>query len=256
MTAKSASWLGRRVPSAPDEVCYEATFRGGRLLFLDDYRIEGAAVIPGVFHLASVVAAAGEAFGPGPYHLDAITLREPLILGTSDARTVRLLLMQADEATAAFHVSSAPGRRGVGCDLVGRPHGGPCPLRAAVARVAGPRRCHSLRSAERVPGFMRRGLPRRLRAGRQVQVSPGSGWIECAWTARPRGALAKLDAPGEREADPARLLSGLLAACVRLVCIVLPEGPLYMPKGLERLRFHDRESPELVPRAAPARRAR
>jgi hypothetical protein len=210
---------------------------------LSDHRIQGVAVVPGAYHLASVLSAAGETFGTGPFHLEEITLPEPFVLPAGDVRTVRLSLAQADEGKAAFHVSSRPA---VAEDeaITWAVHAAG-KVRSAQRVLVWPTREHVPLPAWQIgcQELSANEFCGRLTWGDQVHVGPGFGWIERAWI-RENEALGKLRPAGEAEADAAPFHPGLLSDCFRLVCATLPaaslDRPLYLPEGMDRLRFHAR----------------
>ena len=102
--------LGRYFNSAyPAETHFwEVTLDKGALPYLDDHRIEGAAVLPASVYVEIALAAAAEAFLSQSFVLRDIEFRRALFLPNGGTRTIQVVLSPDADGTAPIHIYSCP----------------------------------------------------------------------------------------------------------------------------------------------------
>ncbi len=112
-TPKSATGnplLGRHFNSAyPAETHFwEVTLDKSALPYLDDHRIEGAAVLPASVYVEIALAAAAEVFPSRSFVLRDVEFRRALFVPDGGTLTIQVILsLQADE-TSSIHIYSCP----------------------------------------------------------------------------------------------------------------------------------------------------
>jgi myxalamid-type polyketide synthase MxaE and MxaD len=106
------SLLGRHFKSAQTETHFwEGALDRIALLYLDDHRIEGAAVLPASVYVEMALAAAGEVFASQSFVLKDVEFRRALFLPDGATRTIQVILSPGADGTASVHIYSCP--RGV-----------------------------------------------------------------------------------------------------------------------------------------------
>jgi amino acid adenylation domain-containing protein len=107
--------LGRRVTLAhpAQHHVWETQLDLRQLAYLDDHRVQGAAVLPGTGYIEIALAAAAEVFGPGTRHLSDITFKHLLFLSSDSPRTLQVILTPDAQGEVSFHVYSRPAGDGV-----------------------------------------------------------------------------------------------------------------------------------------------
>lgn len=102
--------LGRRLGSAErsGEYFWETQIDTRRLPYLDDHRVGGSVLFPGMGYVEMAVAAARDLL-PGPGHtLSHVVFRRPLFLFEDQPRTVQTVLSPGGVDRATFKISSRP----------------------------------------------------------------------------------------------------------------------------------------------------
>jgi myxalamid-type polyketide synthase MxaE and MxaD len=109
--AGSHPLLGRHFLSAhPAETHFwQTTLDKNSRPYLDDHRIHGGAVLPASAYVEMALAAAIEVFGTQPVALKDIEFRKALFLPEGGTHTIQVILSQAAEGAASFHIYSCPG---------------------------------------------------------------------------------------------------------------------------------------------------
>jgi amino acid adenylation domain-containing protein len=102
--------LGRRVTLAHPEQyhVWETELDLHQLAYLDDHRVQGAAVLPGTGYVEIALAAAAEVFGHGPRYLGDITFKHLLFLSSESPRTLQVILTPNAHGEVSFQIYSRP----------------------------------------------------------------------------------------------------------------------------------------------------
>jgi acyl transferase domain-containing protein/acyl-CoA synthetase (AMP-forming)/AMP-acid ligase II/acyl carrier protein len=87
---------------------WETELVPGRLPFLTEHRLQGAAVIPATVYVEMALAAGEEVFGAGACELADLSFTKALFVTTHDPRTVQLVLAPEPGGGATFRISSRP----------------------------------------------------------------------------------------------------------------------------------------------------
>jgi len=99
--------LVRRLPSPLKEIQFECKIGVALWGELADHRIYDRVLVPGAWHLATVLAAAREVIGPGDIKLADVVFPQALVLGEEELRTVQLIFTPAAEGDSfSFQVCS------------------------------------------------------------------------------------------------------------------------------------------------------
>jgi acyl transferase domain-containing protein/NAD(P)-dependent dehydrogenase (short-subunit alcohol dehydrogenase family) len=97
--------LGRRLASPLPQTQFESQLSGTVPAFIDDHRIGGVVLLPGVAGIEMAVAAAVELFGPGPHAIENIVFREAMIFA-DDTRIVQTIVDPIEGGTPRFQIQS------------------------------------------------------------------------------------------------------------------------------------------------------
>jgi acyl transferase domain-containing protein len=97
--------LGRRLVSPLPQVQFESRLSAAEPAFIDDHRIGGVVLLPGVAGIEMAVAAAGQVFGPGRHAIEDIVFREAMIFG-GGVRIVQTIVEPSDNGTSRFQIQS------------------------------------------------------------------------------------------------------------------------------------------------------
>ena len=110
MSATGNPLLGRHFSSAhPAETHFwEVTLDKSALPYLDDHRIEGAAVLPASVFLEIALAAAAEAFPSQAFALKDLEFRRALFLPDGGTPTIQVILSPDADGTSSIHIYSSP----------------------------------------------------------------------------------------------------------------------------------------------------
>jgi acyl transferase domain-containing protein/acyl carrier protein len=87
---------------------WEVTLDKRALPYLDDHRIEGAAVLPASAYVEMALAAAVEAFGAQSFTLKNIEFHRALFLPDGETRLLQLILAPGTDGAPAFQIYSRP----------------------------------------------------------------------------------------------------------------------------------------------------
>ncbi len=204
--------------------------------WLSDHRVFGRVVVPGAFHLATVLAAAEQVDGHGVLSLTDVVFPQALALDETGLRRVQLVVRPAENAAAAFElISLADGHEEAGAWAV-----------HATGRLAS--RLGDRGAAPRIDALRRRcpqQLPGErlyeLLAAERLELGPGFRWIETVFRGE-REALARMAAPPLPELDAYPLHPALLDACFQVVAATVnpDEAGTFAPFRIERLTLHRR----------------
>ncbi len=97
--------LGRRLASPLPQTQFESRLSGADPAFINDHRIGGVILLPGVAGIEMAVAAAAELFGPGQHAIEDIVFREAMIFADS-ARIVQTIVDPIENGTSRFQIQS------------------------------------------------------------------------------------------------------------------------------------------------------
>jgi myxalamid-type polyketide synthase MxaE and MxaD len=231
---------GRRVPSPGREIQFASALSVARQPYMDDHRVFGSVVVPGAFHVAALISAAEEAFGPSVFSLEGMEFQRALVLEEGKTHRLHLLLSPA-EATGEFSFQSASpavaeqggeetwrihatGRLRVG---EGAPASSFMPLADARARCTQARPLADIYENLKVRG---------------IDLGPDFAWVTELWRGEGE-ALGVIQRPSSMGADSFPLHPSLVDGCFQVLLAAGPtleEGKAYVPFSVERIRFHRR----------------
>jgi acyl transferase domain-containing protein/acyl carrier protein len=97
--------LGRRLASPLPQTQFESRLSGTAPAFINDHRIGGVVLLPGVAGIEMAVAAAIELFGPGSHAVEDIVFREAMIFADS-TRVVQTIVDPVENGTSRFQIQS------------------------------------------------------------------------------------------------------------------------------------------------------
>ena len=99
--------LGRRLRSPLfEDIVYENRLKIEELPYLKDHRIFGTAVLPATAYIEMGMAAAKDAFGPGPHRLEEMVIGEALVLPDEQNRIVQTILKPVESGLAPIEFYS------------------------------------------------------------------------------------------------------------------------------------------------------
>jgi myxalamid-type polyketide synthase MxaE and MxaD len=231
--------LGAYVPSATDPTLHTWSMELGPDLVptLSDHRVQGRAVLPATDYVEMVLAAATEAFGPGPHALGEVEIQRALVLPDGEGRPVQLQIVQedADRARFAFY-SRLPEEAGWN-----RHASGILTLQTVLAPVA-VEDLETVRSrcSERVSGSDHEAAMR----ARGLDYGPSFRGVEELWRG-PTEGLTRLSLGGVARTEAAHYLAHrtLLDACAQVLQSLLPsDRSTYLPVHLASLEVFDHET--------------
>ena len=106
--------LGRhfKSPHPAETHFWEVTLDRSALPYLDDHRIEGAAVLPASAYVEMALAAAVEVFGSQSFVMKDIEFRKALFLPEGGTHTIQVILSSGADGAASFHIYSCRGDMG------------------------------------------------------------------------------------------------------------------------------------------------
>ncbi|HWE60603.1 MAG TPA: SDR family NAD(P)-dependent oxidoreductase, partial [Chloroflexota bacterium] len=240
--------LGRRLHLPIKETLFEVEYSLATLPFLDDHRLHGLAVLPGVSYLEIALAAARDVFGAGAHAVENLLIHEALVIPDSGKRTVQVVLEPLRDEKGSFRVLSLT--------EVGEQGGATWKLHATgdILVTAG---------SESIAGRSQRADPALLIAGAE-EVSPEQFYaqtttigfrfgpafrgIEALWRregeAVGRVALAEVLGSSAESYD---FHPAFLDACLQVLGASLlshgmhaDTGDLYLPVGVDRFRAYAR----------------
>ena len=99
--------LGRRLASPLPQTQFESRLSGTAPAFIDDHRIGGVVLLPGVAGIEMAGAAAVELFGAGQHAIEDVVFREAMIFADG-ARIVQTIVDPIENGTSRFQIQSKP----------------------------------------------------------------------------------------------------------------------------------------------------
>jgi acyl transferase domain-containing protein len=243
--------LGRRIrSSALKDNVFETRLDVDALSFLGDHRVLGQVVYPAAAYLASVAAAAREAFGDRGHRLEDVVLGERLVLGESDARVVQLILSPPEAGVSAFSLLSSVAAQRPDDDVTWQLHASGTIRLDATESAAAP--CSTDEIRTRCADELDVDTHYRRLAARGIELGPAFRGVEQVWH-RDGEALVRLrwpeglrpDVEGHR-CHPAMLDAGLQALAAALPAEGGPAASeTYLPMRIGRFRAYGAMSREL-----------
>jgi acyl transferase domain-containing protein len=79
-----------------------------RLIYLQDHRIQGLAILPITAYLEMATAAAVETYGPGPMSISEVKIHKPLLLSDGAAPFMQMVLIRQSTDEFQFQIYSRP----------------------------------------------------------------------------------------------------------------------------------------------------
>ena len=242
--------LGRHLQSSvdPSTHFWEVNLNSGSTPFLNDHRIQGAAVLPAAVFLEMALAAAHEAFGAGPHVVENTAFKQALILRQHETRMVQLVLASTILGNVSFQFLSRTDGRGASwnCHAKGDIQlgcAGPTMEQIAHAPPVEmqPHFSSSMASVDFYRGMHERGL----------QYGPSFQGVEKVWL-RDGEALGKLRLASNADGEVGvfSLAPAVLDACFQLLVAIAPHKKsgseaqgIFLPVGLDRLQIYSRCAP-------------
>ena len=179
------------------DILFEAEISTAQLPFLADHTVYNEIVVPGGFHVALALEAAGLAFPSATCMLAEVSFEEALMLTHGESRHLQVVLTPRDETTVAFTIISLDpheGEQSIGwhTHACGRVIRSKNLLRSDSAPVAP---LSDDTAHLRYPTqFNQEGFYGQLRALSHMVHGPCFQWIRSAWT-NPTESLCQLTAP-------------------------------------------------------------
>jgi NADPH:quinone reductase-like Zn-dependent oxidoreductase len=211
--------------------------------YLADHCVQQLPVFPAAAYLEMALAAAGDAFGPGPHELERMSFDKALFLSADEPRTLQLVatarmggatLQFLSRETSATGSNATWTQHAAGGIRFGDPSRSAAPpAQESVATIQG--RCpETITGPDFYRGIQARGL----------QYGPIFQGVERLWR-RDGEALGRVGASAEVESGARgyRIHPALLDACLQVVAAALPrgeseDGQVYLPVRVERMRLH------------------
>ena len=103
---KAHPLLGRRLPTAHNDVIFESHITKDAPSFLGQHRIYGAPVFPATGYVEMALAAGAELLGSEALVLEDFAIRQPLILSEEEGRTLQMIARPEEGAGYVFEVFS------------------------------------------------------------------------------------------------------------------------------------------------------
>ena len=238
------SFLGRRLSSSvhPGTHFWELNLQKNSKNLLDDHRIQNVVVLPGALTVEMFLAAAVEAFGPGPHVVENVEFQQAMIL-------------RDDETSAAQIVLTATLPGSISCQLLSRARGAVDPNGSWSFHAGG---VIQLGGGEASPAPARHDPPQSLQphfAGtidgaefyrrmreRGFQYGPGFQCVDTVYL-RDDEVLGKLRPPSE--ARGSTLPADILDACFQLLVALAGQKngdseseSAFLPVGFDRLEIY------------------
>jgi len=230
--------LGERVPSPLTVAQFEAPLSTTALGLLDDHRVYGTAILPGMAMLEMALAAAEAVLGPGERALEGLAIQEALVVPDGQVRTCQTVV--------------TPDGNGASVEIVSLPPNGKSwtrHLSAAVVSITGdaaplgePLGAIQARCPEQVTADAHYAAVR----SRGVQLGPTLQGVRQVWR-RDGEALGRIELPALDAAEGLafQIHPALLDAAVQIVVEACSTGDTYLPMALERFRLYRRPSAQL-----------
>lgn len=208
-----------------DRVVFEVALSTERRPSLGDHRVDGVAVVPAAWYLASVATAAREAWGGTGVVLEDVVFERALVVEDGAERMVQLAIPRAE--SGSFEIVATPGEEGAEWSTyasgrvqrAGEDSVATGDLAAVRSRLA-------TEAATKPPG-----------AGEWLQIGPAYDWTRTVGRGDAE-TLAELERPERAHADPRDAAAGLLDSCMRTLALALDDrGARLLPFRVARATF-------------------
>ncbi len=238
--------LGEHFTSSihPDTHFWEMDLGPDAVSYLRDHRVREMMVLPGAAYVEMALAAAAEAFGPGPHHLEGVRFTEILVLPEEGARTGQLVLTPGGPGTAAFQFRGLQMREAAPGTAWTLHAAGTIRLDPAERTSPEPASPEDLQA--RCPEAVSGAEHYRAMAGRGIEHGPGFQGVKELQRADGE-AIARLGLPETLRSgqNAYRIHPVLLDACFQVLGATAPQagsggdgGETFLPVGLDRLCVH------------------
>jgi myxalamid-type polyketide synthase MxaE and MxaD len=205
--------------------------------YLEDHRVFGEVVVPGAFHLATVLSVADELVGPGGCVVEALAFAQALVLPEKESPSVHLTAMPLDGGRMRIRRASLASQQGRTATWRDHATATLAPLggtRAADAPARPGRQLASANVSQIDPAAFYAGVN-----GRGIELGPSFQWIRELWVGE-REALARLEAPAGLRGPKLPVHPARMDAVFQAFAAAVPDssGTAFVPFGLDRLVFH------------------
>jgi acyl transferase domain-containing protein/acyl carrier protein len=205
--------------------------------YLEDHRVFGEVVVPGAFHLATLLSVSDELVGPDGCVVESMAFAQALVLPEKEVASVHLTAMPLDSGRMRIRRASlAPqqGRAGAWRDHATATLAPLGSARAAEASVHPGRALASEHVSEVDTATFYAGV-----RSRGIELGPSFQWIRKLWVA-PREALALLEAPASLRGPKLPVHPARMDAVFQTCAAAVPDSSAtaFVPFGLDRLVFH------------------
>ena len=236
---------GRQIRVAAEDMFFEIEVNSRTMPYLKDHQIYGEMVIPGAFHISSVLSAAEKAFGKSQCRLEDVNFFQALVPREDETRTVQTILKPDGPNKMSFQVLSLPDKddesnndwtlhaSGKIVSLEAEPHSSSF-MGLVVDEIKA--RCR------RIESFPEALYETGRRAG--IELGPSFQWVGPTWMGKAEG-LCQIRIPGNiHDLDAYKLHPGLIDSCFQLLAAILigddPELNVYVPVAVGELGFSGR----------------
>ena len=100
--------LGTRLRSAMKEIQFEVELGAHSFSFLQDHRVQGQSIMPGLAYVEIALAIAKSVFEQEQCRLTDLIIQEPLLLPEETERTIQVIVAPDNKESARFQVFSLP----------------------------------------------------------------------------------------------------------------------------------------------------
>jgi len=240
--------LGQRLRAA--QLTFESNLNAHSPAYLDDYRVDGKAILPAAAYVEMALAAATQLPGSEPYSLTEFKMHQNLFLPESEVRTIQVMLSEITPGEEQFRlysrtVSTDRSREQWTIHATGKIQQDSS---AASFAVVGPAPDEiQIRCLEQISG---RNFYFKLHDW-GFQYGPAFRVIEWLWR-RNGEALGQLHIPRtmEAELDSYQVHPVILDACSQILAATLPLTPMqhegiFLMTGMGRVRVYARLASQL-----------
>jgi myxalamid-type polyketide synthase MxaE and MxaD len=229
---------GDRLLTPGQEVHFVGKVGVADMPYLEDHRVFGQVVVPGAFHLATVLSVADELVGEGGCVVEDLAFAQALVLPEGEAPPVHLTAMPLEGERMRFRRASlAPRQKGRAATWLDHATGAMGPLSGPLAPDAPVKPGRELASAgvaEVSTADFYAGV-----TGRGIELGPTFQWIRQLWVGE-REALARLEAPAGLTGPRLAVHPARMDAVFQAFAAAVPDrsGTAFVPFGLDRMVFH------------------
>lgn len=231
--------------------------------YLRDHQVQETAIFPAAAFSEMALAAAIEAFGPGPHTLEKAVFKEALILSEDQGRVIQLVITPDMSGMVAFEFFSRSAEQteaqtwilhASGKIRLAQTDTATSPSVSTVQSVGEIRPQEPLSSADHYQAMTARGL----------EYGPSFQAVSRFWRQNDREVVGELQAPTSiaDEVNGYRLHPSLLDACFQLLITTLEvngssnSGDTYLPVSLDNLQIYAQPTPGRTLQAQAIRHAR